>query len=509
MEQVGFAGRRLAVVGVFALALAAALVFPLLASASEENDVAALGAEKTSDVLLESAEIDTQAIALAESAAVFNGDDGESAGKDESDVVLGAQAAKTIGSLQLVDGALHVYTWTGSAIKPSVVVKDTNGNVLTEGVDYKLQYTKASGDHTYLDSVSAEGAWAVWPTPLNGNSSRYSPGWTNQFYIASAAHNLANAVVSGPATYTYTGASSLEDVINPTVTLGGVVLKKGYDADYHLFYTKGGWNGSGTLGTHTVEIYGEGNNARGSNTYFGVTTYSYTVVNASAPASNARVDTKTGVKAAGAVIANKSTTEDDKWVKLTVAEPTGDSVVAAAASAKAVAESSGATVKLFDVTLDVVDGDGNVTEHLTNDFDLALTFPVDAAYNGRTATITQIHDGVALAPQTTTVADGAVSVNVNCLSQFVVAVNGEEADEDAAGGNGDADNGDGAVDNPTDDSSSDLVTKPAASKPESAKAASTPVTGDSNTVLFTGFGILALLSAAASILARRLKKLES
>ena len=345
----------------------------------------------------------------------------------------GDRAATTMafGSLEIADGALTVYPWTGSSVEPNVVVKDAEGNVLTEGVDYQLRYRSTARSSEMVDSVSDEGDYSVSAKGIGSYSSGiiFSAvgAYGDQFSIAKPEHDLTQATVTGPATYTYADGGSMEDVLTPVVTLGGVQLSP--ETDYYLFYSKAGWDGSGELGSHTVQVYGK--TTDGVKTYYGSCEYSYEVVSEQPDeptATRTRVDEATGVTATGDVIAEKSS--DGNQVKLTVTKPTGDDVEAAAADAKAAAEKAGAlTADVYDVTLDVLDADGEVAEHLTSGFSLALTFPVDPKYNGYTATITQVHDGVALASKTATVANGAVSTDVDCLSQFVVSVNPKPAQE--------------------------------------------------------------------------------
>ncbi len=132
-------------------------------------------------------------------------------------------------------------------------------------------------------------------------------------------------------------------------------------------------------------------------------------------------DGGTGVTVEGDIIAEK--TKDGNSVKLSVGQPSDDQTEPAAKTAKEQAAANGAIgVMVYDVKLDVVNAAGAVTESLTNGFNIELSFPVGAQYDGHMATITQVHDGQALPAKRVPVIGGVAKTSIDCLSQFVVAI---------------------------------------------------------------------------------------
>ena len=391
-----------------------------------------------------------------------------------------------------------VVSLTGTkATPPEVVVTDPSGTALKEGKDYRLDYY---GPDT--KNFAAEGQYNITVFAISADQ-HYNGQRVGElsFCVAKPEHDLTKATVAMPDTFDYEGGADIKDKVGKSisVTLAGKTLK--LDQDFQASYNRK----TGTLGAHAVLLVGNAlkkdrsynaDGQRGENgqqgqqqlnqeQYYGHVRLSYGVWNDAAPAADKRVDLATGVSATGSVISEKSTYEGEKWVTLTAASLAGNAVDAQAQTAVSTANAAGAQdVRVFDVKLDQVVSTGvaDNSEGLTANLgDLTLSFPVDAKYNGMTATVTQIHDGKAMDPKTVTIEGGQVPVATDRLSQFVVSVDPNSA---------------------TDDKAAD--TKAAGSK---AAKASTAKTGDALPVqVVVTIAIIALVVASVLLVARRLSR---
>ena len=409
-------------------------------------------------------------------------------------------------SFRDTDEANPTVTLTDSgATPPAVVVKDLLGNVRTE---YKLTYFKATyttqgGTEDEVSALDTEGYFKVAAT-YSGQEEQYKGrgiGQPKYFYVSLPEHDLTKATVTMPSTFSYKNGASLKNELNTEIvlTLNGkkLVIEKDY-------YRGNDGNGldpdrySGTLGIHKVTLTGNANypNHTGE-TYYGQVTLSYGVWNESAPAADTRVDTATGVKAVGTTISENSTFEKEKWVTLSVAKPTGADLDDEAKKAGDAAKASGAQdVQVYDVklaqatTLEKKDGSEQTeAANLTEGLDVTLTFPVDAKYNGCTATIAQIHDGVALPAKTVTVTNGSATASIDSLSQFVVSVTEPDSEPASAA-------------EAADDSAK---TKGADAKATASRGSSkTSATGDSvNTTTIEVIAVIAIAAAVVMFVSRR------
>lgn len=385
------------------------------------------------------------------------------------------------------------YAWNnGEPVVPNVIVTAADGvTVLEEGVHYDLMYQRVL-DNDYdpnhitentsrFAAVTDEGAYWVYAVAKQGGG--YAGECRSTFYVAKSENDLTRAVITpntppNPLVLQYTG-ESLQDAVDQatTVTLDGEQLKSGEHYRVAVPAGRHGRDISGVPGMHTAHIIGSAS-ANVSGKYYGVIDRPYFVATADAPAPNVREDLATGVKAAGALISSLSTNQEEGWVTLESAKPTGAAIEQEAQAVLKAAEAAGAkNVQVFDVKLAFVqtgeDG-AQTSQNLTESLDgLTLSFPVDAQYNGMTATITQIHDGKALPAKTATVSNGAVSTDVDSLSQFVIVVSDNQ----------------------------DSQASPAATKPTKSDLANT---GDM--VLSTavcGLIVVAMAAAGALVLSRR------
>ena len=146
-----------------------------------------------------------------------------------------------------INGIGASYTYTGSAITPSVSSVVLGGKTLVNGTDYTVSYKNNTGVGTATVTITGKGI--------------YSGTASKTFSIT--AKSLSGATINGiVASYTYTGSA-----INPSVSsvvLGGKTLVNG--TDYTVSY------GANTnVGTGTVIITGKGN-------YTGTVSKSFNIV---------------------------------------------------------------------------------------------------------------------------------------------------------------------------------------------------------------------------------------
>ena len=133
-------------------------------------------------------------------------------------------------------------TYTGSAITPTIIVKDGN-TVLQQGKDYSVNIPTATNVGTHNVTITGTG--------------NYTGTLSTSFNIV--AKSIANAVVSDIPSQTYTGSA-----LTPSITVqdGTVTLNKG--TDYTVTYRKGSESGEVVssiidAGTYYVSITGTGN----------------------------------------------------------------------------------------------------------------------------------------------------------------------------------------------------------------------------------------------------------
>ena len=139
--------------------------------------------------------------------------------------------------------AIANQTYTGSAIIPSVIVKD--GSVtLVNGMDYTLSYSNNVKAGTATVTITGKG--------------NYSGSKSVTFSIVSKS--ISGATVSSIGNQTYTGSA-----ITPTVTVkdGSVTLVNG--TDYSVSYSN-----NVKVGTATVTITGKGNYSGSKSVMFAI-----------------------------------------------------------------------------------------------------------------------------------------------------------------------------------------------------------------------------------------------
>ncbi|MCI8993183.1 MAG: hypothetical protein HFG80_10775 [Eubacterium sp.] len=143
-----------------------------------------------------------------------------------------------------VSGIASRYTYTGSQIKPSIVVRDANGRVLTLNKDYTIQY---------FNNINAGTGWVV----INGIGN-YSGLLTPPFTIVKK--NVNNCAISIPKSAVYTGSE-----IRPMVTAKNGSKKMIPGSDYSVTYSN-----NKKLGKATVTVRGEGNFTGTKKIYFNI-----------------------------------------------------------------------------------------------------------------------------------------------------------------------------------------------------------------------------------------------
>ncbi len=136
-------------------------------------------------------------------------------------------------TLDMLSGINESYTYTGSAITPSVVMK-YDEVVMVKDTDYTVAYTNNTDVGTATITITG-----------NGN---YSGEITKTFAITTKA--LENTMLSGvESSYTYTGSA-----ITPSVTMTFNSVAMTLDTDYTVTYT-----GNTDVGTATITVTGTGN----------------------------------------------------------------------------------------------------------------------------------------------------------------------------------------------------------------------------------------------------------
>ncbi len=133
------------------------------------------------------------------------------------------------------------YTYRGRAIKPTVTVKDANGNKLTKGTDYTVSYKNNTDVGTATITVTGKGA--------------YSGTLTKKFTVKPLDLTSSYAKVAMPySAYTYVAGGVKA---KPSVKFkdGSTIPTTAYSLSY---------SGNTKLGTAAVTIKGDGKNTTGS-----------------------------------------------------------------------------------------------------------------------------------------------------------------------------------------------------------------------------------------------------
>ena len=143
--------------------------------------------------------------------------------------------SKTVkGGIGKITVPTQNYVYRARDLKPTVTVRDTDGNKLTEGKDYTYTIANCCNVGTATITVTGKGL--------------YTGTGTKIFYVVPA--DISGASVSGlNDTYGYTGSAVKPE---PKLTFKSTTLTKG--RDYTLSYTN-----NIAKGTATVKITGKGN----------------------------------------------------------------------------------------------------------------------------------------------------------------------------------------------------------------------------------------------------------
>ena len=151
------------------------------------------------------------------------------------------------------------YEYTGSKICPVPTVT-YNGTKLTQGTDYKVEYT---------DNLNVGTATVI----IRSAGGNYSGQNSTTFRITvGTASNLSNASILGvESSYTYTGGEIKPE---PTVMFSGKLLTKG--TDYSVSYKN-----NTNVGTATLTVTGKGNYGGSKSVSFTITSPSASLINLS------------------------------------------------------------------------------------------------------------------------------------------------------------------------------------------------------------------------------------
>lgn len=343
--------------------------------------------------------------------------------------------------------------FSGSAVGADVTATDAGfvpdpqtgaAYVLSEGVDYELACTDNAAVGTATATLTGKGNYA---------------GTVNATYAVKG--DLAAAQAAALPGATYTGAALTP---SPTLTLAGVTLEEGVD------YTAA-YEDNVRPGTARVTLTGTGS-------YEGVQELTFSIKEPS------YVDAATGVTVSGTALVDLA--QDGATVDVVVkALHAGDAAYDEAHAAYAADAADAFTGYAVEVHV-VKDGVTTVVKEGLGA--LTVSLPVDAAYDGRAATLAVRHtaDGGAVDYEVKRVriADGAAAVTVDRLSEFFVAVDKVASDDNG----GPSDKPDDSVE-PGGSQGGAKDTAPAASSGKTFAA-----TGDGAPLIAIG---LAALAAAA------------
>ncbi|MCD7893246.1 MAG: L,D-transpeptidase family protein [Erysipelotrichaceae bacterium] len=216
------------------------------------------------------------------------------------------------------------YTYDGTAKKPTVTVKDANGNILVNGTDYMVTYS----DNTKIGTATVK---------ITGKGN-YTGTITKTFTINSI--NITNFTATlSKTSYTYDGSAK-----KPTVTVkdaNGKTLTKG--TDYSVSYKN-----NTNAGTATVTITGIGN-------YSSTLTKTFTINTKSISKFTATLS-KTSYTYTGSSIKTTVTVKDASGNKLvsgtdfSVSYKNNTSVGTATVTIKGIGNYSGSLTKTFKIT---------------------------------------------------------------------------------------------------------------------------------------------------------------
>jgi len=187
-------------------------------------------------------------------------------GKQISEVPIDISAVEVL--------AINNQTYTGSAITPSITVKDGD-TTLVKDTDYTVSYSNNVNEGTATVTITGKGNYSG----------------TKEVTFTIVSKSLVNATVSDITNQSYTGSA-----ITPSVTVkdGDTILEK--DTDYTVSYSN-----NLNVGTATVTITGIGN-------YSGTKEVTFTIISKSL--ANATVSSITNQTYTGSVITPSVTVTD-------------------------------------------------------------------------------------------------------------------------------------------------------------------------------------------------------
>lgn len=310
------------------------------------------------------------------------------------------------------------YEWTGSVISPSFTVLSADGKTLTQGTDYSVEYLKSGMPVTDLVD---EGTYVIHITGQGAYSGSTYPG---QVQIVKPEHDIAQAIVSGfDIRYYYTGETVAAE---PKVTIGSTTLTEGTDYSIQVFRAANAqvvWALPDIVypAHYYVRVLGRGNYIGSKITEF------YVIDKAASDAMTPEkvTDSSTGVVIEGTLFEEMNV--DGNEVRVGVGDVAKDNPTRNTELLNAYKATASTYFKVFDVSLDLFDVEGELVASLTEKLgSLSLALPVDPARNGQTATIIHLHknaDGITEETRLESkVVNGVVTVVVDRLSEFVIGI---------------------------------------------------------------------------------------
>lgn len=392
-----------------------------------------------------------------------------------------------------------IFEYTGQPVNPKPTLVTSDGKTLVEGKDYEISYRKTES-YVEVENCIDEGRYSIQFTGIGD----YIGGNGAIFAISKPEHDLTQAEITGlDQIYYYTG-SSID--ANPKLVLNGVELNS-----EPLVYNNLGW--SNPFGVkdiiypgHYLLVYTA---VAGDSNYYGVQLADLYVIepptDEALAAAEPVTDQTTGIALTGTLFSDLSVNGGE--VQLTTANLEQSDPDRFATLASTYKDENTAFFAAFDVNLNLADAATGATVALTENLGrLNLSLPVDSAYNGFTATVTQLHENAdgtaAVTAAQATVENGQVTVPINRLSVFVVTINKETTPAGNGGTTPDTTPAAGTTVNNPDNGATKAAPETATIAEKSSK---TPATGDSLVLPAVLVLVGAIACAGVVVASRRMR----
>lgn len=312
------------------------------------------------------------------------------------------------------------YEWTGNPITPTFTVVGADGKTLKAGQDYTAEYLMQGAA---VSQVVDEGRYTV---RLTGQGDYTGTSYIGQLHVVKPEHDITAATVEGfDIRYYYTGETVVAE--SPKVTVGLKTLVEGTDYRIQVFRLASAqvsWDLKDII--YPAHYYVR---VMGLNDYIGTKITEFYVIDKAASEAmtpETVTDSSTGVAIEGTLFEEMNV--DGNEVRVGVGDVAKDNPTRNAELLNTYKNVASAYFKVFDVSLDLFDVEGDLVTSLTEKLgSLSLALPVDSSLNGRTATIIHLHknaDGTTEEIRLESkVVNGVVTVVVDKLSEFVITVN--------------------------------------------------------------------------------------